>query len=85
MHYKQKCAAYPQNSDSIFSSVLIAYSLFTAAQLLRCWFSALTQTGIWSRKRRKINFTACRRISDRRQIVFCFTLFTAAQILIHAR
>ena len=40
--------------------------LISAAQILRRWFSALTQTGTRSGKRRKINFAACRRISRRR-------------------
>ena len=30
-----------------------------------------TQTGIWSGKRRKINFAACRSFSDRRCVFFC--------------
>ena len=70
MRCKQKCAAYPQNSASIFSSTLNAYSLFPAAQFLRRWFSGLvqtvTQTRIRSGKRRKIEFTACRSSSGRR-------------------
>ena len=40
--------------------------LIPAAQILRRWFSALTQTGTRSGTRRKINFAACRRISSRR-------------------
>ena len=31
----------------------------------------LTQTGIWSGKRRKINFAACRSSSGRRCVLFC--------------
>jgi len=45
---------------------ITVHSLITAAQFLRRWFSALTQTGTRSGKRRKINFAACRRISSRR-------------------
>ena len=63
-----------QHSDQIrlksvdFSRIFLRFRNIFRWRILHIF--RLTQTGIWSGKRRKINFAACRSISGRRRSYF---------------